>query len=409
MPPRPRQPLADFDLKRELPKHQQVRETLRRHISTMQTGDRLSSDRQMAELFKVDRMIVRRAMLELEAEGFVVRHQGHGTFVKKTTRLGAAADTSKIIGLVVPDVEIPVFARMLKGIDDEARERGFSVLVSNCNRDNQRERGILEQLAGLQLAGIMVFPFHDDSLDPTYHQLLGGLFQRGLPLVLLDQYLPGLDIPSVVTDKVQVGYRAAEHLIMLGHQRICYLTTGHYDVTGQNCLKGHRMALKDYGRNYDPGLTVEIPVRNCAGPAHDAVKRLLTATPNAFTAIATDQFSMTYGILKALDELGMNIPDNMAVIGHDAYQNPQLAHITYTLDPVEELGRAAVRLLLEGAGKESLQRHVLLAPKLVVGTSCGAPRVTGASVRQENPYQERRPDKDKTASETSPFPTVASG
>lgn len=376
MPPRS-QPLAEFDLKRELPKHQQVRETLRRHISTMQSGDRLSSDRQMADLFKVDRMIVRRAMLDLEAEGFVVRRQGHGTFVKKTAHLGAPAGASKTFGLVTPDVEQPMFSRLLKGIDEGARERKFSVLVSNCNRDNQSERAFLEQLAEQKLAGIMVCPFNDDSLNPAYHHLLADLCRRGVPMVLLDQYIPGLDIPSVVTDKVQVGYRATEHLIMLGHKRICYLTTGHYDVNGQNCLKGHRMALKDYGRDYDAGLTVEIPIQTCAGPAHDAVKRLLTANPNAFTAIATDQFSMTYGILRALEELGVRVPDDIAVVGNDVYQNPLLAHVTHILEPVQELGRAAVNLLLENGGETSLKRHILLAPKLVIGDTCGANRAHG--------------------------------
>jgi DNA-binding LacI/PurR family transcriptional regulator len=119
-------------------------------------------------------------------------------------------------------------------------------------------------------------------------------------------------------------------------------------------------------------LTVEIPVRNCAGPAHDAVKDLLTANPNAFTAIATDQFSMTYGILNALKERGVPVPDGMAVVGHDVYQNPLLAHVTHTLEPAQELGREAVKLLLENDGAESLKRHILLAPKLVIGTSCGA-------------------------------------
>lgn len=376
MPPRS-QSLAEFDLKRELPKHQQVRETLRRHISTMQTGDRLSSDRKMAELFKVDRMIVRRAMLDLEAEGFVVRHQGHGTFVKKPAHLGAPASASKIIGLVVPDVEMPKISRLLKGIDEAALERGYGVLISNCNLDTRRERMLLEKVMDQEVAGIMVHPFFDDSVNPSYRQLLDRLFQRGVPMVLMDQYLPGLDIPSAVTDKVQVGYRLAEHLIMLGHKRICYLTTGRHGVTGQNCLKGYRMAFKDYGREYDAGLTVEIPVQNCAGPAHDAVKRLLTANANACTAIATDQFSMTYGILKALEELGMRVPDDIAVVGHDVYQNPLLSHVTHILEPVEELGRAAVKLLLGSDGEATLKRHILLAPKLVIGTTCGAKSSAG--------------------------------
>lgn len=364
------------------PQYEQVRETLKEHLATLETGDNLASDRQLSAMFKVDRTTIRRAMSDLALEGYVHRRQGRGTVVAKTMHLGAQAASSKLIGMSVPDVEIPSFARLLKGVDEEAREDGYCVLVRNSNQDNQRERKILEELRHQKLAGIIVNPFHQDAFDQEYHRLLNEIHQDGTRIVMLDQYLPGLEeLPTVYTDKVQIGYRATEHLIMLGHRRICYLTTGRYDTTGQGCLKGHRIALKDYGLEDDPALMVEIPNQNCAEPAHDAVIRLLRANPTAFTAVATQQFSMTYGILNALHEMALRVPDDIAVVGGDAFENPRLAHVTHTLQPFQEMGREAVRLMLGrhggNRGGDPAKRHVLLQAKLIIGDSCGmrpAPR-----------------------------------
>ncbi|MFA5203111.1 MAG: GntR family transcriptional regulator [Lentisphaeria bacterium] len=356
------------------PQHEQVRKTLKEHLATLEIGDRLASDRQLSAMFNVDRTTIRRAMSDLAQEGYVQRRQGCGTVVAMTVHLGAPSVSSKLIGMTVPDVEIPSFACLLKGVDEEAQAHGYSVLVRNSNQDTRRERNILEELRHQKLAGIIVNPFHEDAFDRDYHRLLNEIHQGGTRIVMVDQYLPGLEeLPTVYTDKVQIGYRATEHLIMLGHRRICYLTTGHYDTTGQGCLKGHRLALNEYGIDYDPALTAEIPNPNCAEPAHDFVLRLLRANPNAFTAVATQQFSMTYGILNALQELSLRVPEEIAVVGGDAFENPRLSHVTHTLQPFQEMGRAAVRLVLgrNGTGGEAAKRHVLLQPRLVIGDTCG--------------------------------------
>jgi DNA-binding LacI/PurR family transcriptional regulator len=177
----------------------------------------------------------------------------------------------------------------------------------------------------------------------------------------------------VVHDDVQIGYLGTEHLIMLGHKRICFACTGGNDVPGNNHLRGYRTALADYGIEYRPELVITHPINQCAEPTQRSVEVLLRENPRAFTAIATSQFSMTYGILKALSNLGLKCPDDIALVGANVYQNPELSFVTHTLQQDHRMGVEAMKVLVAEGGR-GRKRHVLLEPELVIGTTCGGKR-----------------------------------
>ncbi len=353
------------------PIHVKVRNYLQQTIAQMEQGEKLPPERSLSEQFEVNRATIRRAMLDLEKEGFIVRHQGRGTFVRKAMCLGTSpAKPHKVIGMSITNFDLPNSQCILKGVDEEASKNGYSVLVCNCEFSPGRERENLDRLKAQNLDGLIVVPFAEDSVNSEYFALIENIHRQGKKLVLVDVYIPTLKIPVVMSNRVMVGYMAAQHLIMLGHRRICYCTTGRYDTSGRDCLRGYRTALEDYGIEYNEKLVVENPLHLCAEPTHDAVMALLKENPRAFTAIATDVFSMTYGILKALNELGRRIPEDIAVVGADVSQNPEFSYVTHTAQPFRQMGREAVKLLLQ-ANKESMKKHVLLTPDLVVGKTCG--------------------------------------
>ncbi len=365
--------------------HVKVLRRIKHTIAGMKIGDKLPPERRLSEDFQVDRVTVRRAMMDLVREGYVIRNQGRGTFVSKTF-VPDLPETGKtrLIGLVVPDVEMAHNAQILKGVEEEANRGGYEVLICNSVLDTGRERGILERLSQKDLAGILITPFFEDSLDPEYARLIRSILEQGKRLVLIDQYLPDTDIPAVVTDKVRIGYLAAEHLIMLGHQKICYLSTGRYDVSGRGNLAGYRRALEDYGLTYDENLVIEIPIQNSAGPAYEAVMGLFNKNPRACSAVATSQFSMTHGILKALQKLGKRVPEDIALVGSEVVHNPDYSHVTHTAQPFCRMGQEAVKLLLQEKEEDACKRHVLLTPRLVIGTTCGAARTADTEQRKNN-------------------------
>ena len=348
-------------------RYARVREALLDDLSHLSIGDRLPPERELSEHYQVDRTTVRRALDDLSQEGFVIRHQGRGTFVRRKSNAEANAAQVSTVAFSVPGIDIPIHRRYIAAVEKEVSRRGGSLFICNAQLDTTQEHRNLERLAKQDISSVIITPFGDDSMKDNYVRLVQSLLDAGKRVVMIDQYVPGLDVPVVMSDRQRIGYLATEHLIMLGHRNIAYATSGRYDTAGTACLAGYRQALDDYGIEFRPGLVIERPLAFSARPVKEAVTEILKANPRAFTAIATEHFSMSYGIVKALEELGLKADRDIGVVGAELYQNESLLYLTHTTQNFDEMGRQAVRLLFDPADANSMQKHIMLPPRLIIG------------------------------------------
>lgn len=353
----------------------QVRERLLNRISKMKPGDKLPSERMLSTHFKVARATVGRAIESLEKEGFVVRHQGRGTFVKQIFKSENGTSTEKgMLAVVIPVDDLPCHSRILASIRKEAEQRGYQLLVCNSNNSTSQEKYLLDDLQDENLTGILVYPLFEDSMSDDYASIIRKLEESGKKIVLLDQYVPMLRTRAVLTNYAEVGYIATEHLISMGHSKICYVSTGGFDVVGQAAINGYKSALHDNGIPFQDKLLINIPIQYCAEPTKEAVKKLLLTEKHSVTAIATSHFSMTHGIMNALAELKLRVCQDIAVVGCDTFQNPALEHVTHMEQQFEEIGRIGVELLVKEQDALSLKSRWFISPKLVIGDTCGLNR-----------------------------------
>lgn len=368
----------NIDKDSDIALHLQVRQRIQRQIAEMEIGDKLSPERILSKLYNVDRVTVRRALRDLTKEGFLVRQPGRGTFIRKQFQVSKTEDNkkSKTIALVMPSIEIISHAKILTGIEKELSRHDCQINYFNSLLDENREKTIIKTLRDTELDGVIIAPQPLNLQNNEYIDLILELKEEKQNIVFVDQYVPDLKIPVAKTDKVHLGYIAAEHLIMLGHKRIFYATTGRFDNAGSDTLRGYQMALQDYDIEFNEKLVFETPIRNSTEPVREAVKKLLMSDPQAFTAIASPCFSMTYGITQALKEMGRRVPDDIALIGGDVINNPELSYVTHTLQPFEKIGQSAARLLLnrldDKTETQSYKQHILLEPELIMGETCGS-------------------------------------
>lgn len=331
------------------PLHKQVRAKLQKTILSMQVGDRLPSERQISTDLQVAAVTVRRAMCDLAKEGLLTRHPGRGTFVRKTVSADRSEKTTPTktdtIALVMPSTDIPSHIDILETAEKAAEEHGYDFEVYDCNHSTEQEEQILRHMLKERPAGLIVNPFHENSLSDRYAELIVQIEQSGTSLVLIDQYVPAVQTRAVLSNQMLMGYISTEHLIMLGHTKICFVSTGHYDVSGQAAKNGHRRALEDYDIAYDDSLIVDLNIKACAEPTRDRIKAILGDNPRAFSAFASPQISMTYGALKAFEDLHLRIPEDMAVVGGEVYQNPQLDWVTHVRQPSRTWPRRLLRWL----------------------------------------------------------------
>jgi LacI family transcriptional regulator len=252
--------------------------------------------------------------------------------------------------LAVGDLTNPFWAGLALGAQPEAERHGYTLVVSHTGESGEKERHIIEGLRERRVDGLILSPV---DVKARY---LGSLRREGLPFVLVDRTIDGLDVPSVVTDSVAGMSLAVDYLVGRGHRQIAYLGGPTHVSTFRDRLRGFREAVDRQGLR--PGPYAVAPSEPEA--ARKAAARLFHK-PTQATAVIAGNFWLTIGALRAA-------PDDVVVVGFDDLFLADLLRrpVTTVAQPVEDLGRQAVRLLLEEIAKPGGSRHIVLPPKLIV-------------------------------------------
>lgn len=272
------------------------------------------------------------------------------------------------LGLLIPDVANPFFAEVARSVEDRGQALGFTVIL--CSTDNQDDRlaRYLAVLRQKRVDGLIIGTGVDDP------RLLAALKEEGLPFTLIARDLPSLPVTSVRVDDFVGGYLAAQHLLELGHRKMVVLTESMTVMSSQERVRGFRQALEEAGVAFpDAG------VHTCAARVDDGRRKALEVLDAADrpTAIFAGNDLIAIGVLQAAKEKGMTVPDDLSVVGFD---NTVLATIcdpplTTVAQPIEEMGKQVVDLLLRELGGEAeVKQRVILRPELIVRASTAPPR-----------------------------------
>ena len=278
---------------------------------------------------------------------------------------------SRLIGMVVSDITNPFFGSLLREVERFAGTQGYMVVLSDTHGDEASERAILRHMDSQRVAGLILSPCG------LYAQDTGHIARLGMPFVLFDHRLSGVASDYVGTDNRLAAAMLTEHLIRLGHRRIAMIagTTGLFTATERT--RGFAEAMAANGIGVDDRLVVDGRYDGKAG--YEAAMRLLTMGPDRPTAILAASNVMALGALQACNDLSVGCPDQVSLAGIDdvpwsAVIRPR---ITMAVQPVDDLARAAARMLMERIALTDQAtvppRDVVLAPWLVIGESTRAP------------------------------------
>jgi LacI family transcriptional regulator len=271
------------------------------------------------------------------------------------------------IGVIISDFANPFFNSVVRGVEEAALTAGYNVILCNTDEKPEREARYLDLLAAKRVDGVIVSPTHDSPTE-AYRRL------DGIPIVLADRGVPGLDADMVRVDNIQGAHVAVSYLAALGHTRIATIAGPSDVTTGLERLRGYRIAMHDAGIDVDPALVMMGDFRQASG--YDAARQLLQLDPPP-TALFVANNLMMFGVMIALNEAGVRIPADMSVVGFDDVDWAQLVRpaLTVVSQPAYEVGLDAADLLLRrinGDG-DSRKQTLLLDPELVVRDSTAAP------------------------------------
>ena len=277
------------------------------------------------------------------------------------------ARSTRIIGVVIPDINNPFFTSVVGGIESVLHRAGYSLLLTNSNENPKRERDNVRTLQAENVAGIAFTP---SAADASVYRKIG---MAGVALVAIAR-VPGFAVDSVTVDGAEGAERAVSRLIQLGHRSIALISGPEWSSSVQDRQAGYERAFRLAGLPAPTGLVIHSDLRQKGG--HDAMSDLLNRRPRPTAAFVGNNL-MTLGALTAIHERGLRIPEDIAVIGFDdlPWATSLQPPLTAVALPTEAVGVTAAQLLLDRLRDPSRPvRRVTLATELVVRASCGSKR-----------------------------------
>ncbi|MEV6107412.1 LacI family DNA-binding transcriptional regulator [Streptomyces sp. NPDC051940] len=250
---------------------------------------------------------------------------------------------SRIIGLVVPELDVPYFAEIARLIIAEAQTRGYTVLIDQTDGDARRERELIAVHAhALSFDGVIVSP-----LALTADDL--GERRSGLPLLLLGEKLFGSGADHVAIDNVAAAREVTGHLLDLGRRRIAAIGVQPADSTGTASLRalGYRTALRDAGVGADESLVLAAERYHRSDGA--AAMAELLGRPDPPDAVFCFNDLLALGALRVALSRGLRVPEDIAIAGFDDIEDGRYSTPTLTTVAPDKalIARYAVEQLVE--------------------------------------------------------------
>ncbi|MBN1837825.1 MAG: LacI family DNA-binding transcriptional regulator [Spirochaetales bacterium] len=272
------------------------------------------------------------------------------------------------IGYVVPDITNEFYGKVGIAIEGELKKHHYGLLVSFTQELEENEIDSLKLLLSKRVDGIIL------ATVGTTGELIRQLIEDyHLPIVTIDNRASGVRTNAVLHDNRRGAYLLTRHLIEHGRRVIGCVTGPLSETSGCERLEGYEQALSEAGIRVDKALIRSADWR--VGGGYQATLELMSSAESRPTGLFVGNSIMALGVYKALKELALEIPEDVAVVAFDSMRftdtiEPPLT----TLESVEDkIGETAARILLDkitGKGPENAEEH-LIASRLCIRRSCG--------------------------------------
>jgi DNA-binding LacI/PurR family transcriptional regulator len=271
------------------------------HKKRLKAGDRIESEKQLAEKFHVNHLTVRKALELLRVDSIIHKIPSRGNFVGRAPKslLGTG-----LIGFIYPDDE-SFFHEILSKLETKMALSGYSPLVHISRHSPEREKNIIERFIALNVEGIIAVP--NSECADIYKNL-------DLPVVFFDSYLEGVEIPYVITDDKEGAVMAVEHIVSMGHRKIAYVgALG--DKTSELRKSAYLEVLERKGIKRTAKFCLEKEYSrewgyNAAGLLFSSIK--MGTSP---TAVFCGNDAIAAGMIDYLNLRNIGVPSQVSVIG----------------------------------------------------------------------------------------------
>jgi len=277
---------------------------------------------------------------------------------------GLKTNRTRLIGIIIPELNNPFFAEVVAEMEDILRNNGYATMLCDCRTDEKREKEAIDFLKRRRVDGIISMPVTKDV------RCFRGLQKAGIPVVTVDRKIEGLDCDCVLVDNRGGTRQAVEQFIRAGHKRIGIITGKDEVYTTKERLLGYFDALEAAGIERDDRLIAngQFTIRGGAS----ALKELVENNAD-MTAVYVCNYEMMVGAMIEINDLGLRIPEQLSLIGFDniEFAKACVPRLSIVTQPTKDIAKEATNCMLHRleCGKQENVRTTSLPTGFLEGKS----------------------------------------
>ena len=289
-------------------------------------------------------------------------------------------ERARLIGLVLPELQNPIFPALAEVIGGALAQRGFTPVLCTRTAGGLSEADYVGMLLDQHVSGVVFAGGHCGEANAP-HEHYRQLHSRGIPAVLLHAAVDDLAFPIVSTDDVTATIQAYDHLASLGHRRIGLVVGPEDHVPSRRKLAGFtERALAGRAARAEDTLAGDTsappPVEHALFSLEGGQAATTRLLRHGVTGVICGSDVLALGAIRAIRRAGLSVPGDVSVVGYDdsAFMNCTDPPLTTVRQPIESMGKAAVALLVNQIENTAVYpEELLFEPELVVRGSTGRP------------------------------------
>ena len=324
-------------------KHEYIQHEIKKMIkdNNMQPGDRLPTEHELVAKYEVSRHTVRTALNKLEHEGYIYKEQGSGSFVSEPSR----KNKPKEIGVITTYISDYIFPTIIRGIEKELTDRGYSMILTSTNNDIELEKRAIDMMMGRNVDGLIIEPTKSGYYNPNIGRYVN-LKEKGVPMIMINAKYEELELPVVALNDYKAGYDNTKFLIESGHTKIGGIFKID-DRQGKERLKGFIQACYEYGINYNSENVLVFETDNLFEVLHQQADKVVKNKQVTGFVCYNDKVAIE--LLNIIWRHGFSVPEDFSIVSHDNSILSSMTEVALTgvNHPKSELGKVAATLILD--------------------------------------------------------------
>lgn len=355
-------------------RYKEIKAALLEMITSMQENEKIPSRLSLCKELDTTRVTLDKAIKELTDEGILTSEKGSGTYV--AVRYPGIIQCQNSWGIIVPDIMEPIYAGIVRGIENVAQKNNINVTLCNSDSDSDKQEQYLLRLIQTGVSGMIIVPVISTNIKENC-RLYDQLTKANIPFVFCNRMVEGVSAPIVTSNDYYGAYIGTKHLISMGYHKVAFISKFKYSTSTKRCY-GYLTAIMESGLEINrQNIIMEEPDSGDLS-GYSSMKMLLEQDPT-IDAIFCFNDQLAQGVYKAIAEKGLKVSDDIGVIGYNNTLSlcerltPELSSLSYHNT---EIGKMAGDILLKLTNNKPLSGfdNYIMQPELVIRSSCLGPK-----------------------------------